>query len=119
MEETINDRIEQLVNERFGGIKSALAKKIGLQSSGLSNYLGNERRSKPSVDMVVKIIKALNVDPMWLLTGEYTQSPTNHTEIDESPITVGDHNSVIVGDAVLMERIKSLQSLLYLPRAHE
>lgn len=69
MSETINDRIEMLINDRFDGNKAAFAKSIGLPPTGLSNYLGKQRRSKPSVDMVTKIITTLGVDATWLLTG--------------------------------------------------
>lgn len=68
--ETINDRMEIVVNEQFGGNKAAFAKMIGLPPTGLSNYLGTKRRSKPSVDMVSKIVLRLGVDARWLLTGE-------------------------------------------------
>lgn len=54
MAETINDRIEMLVNERFDGNKAAFAKSIGLPPTGMSSYLSKQRRSKPSVDMVTK-----------------------------------------------------------------
>ena len=85
MNTTINDRIEMFINERFNGNKAAFAKSIGLPPTGLSNYLGQQRRSKPSVDMIINIIKAHDVDAMWLLTGsdpiEQQQSP-----IEELPI---------------------------------
>lgn len=68
--ETINDRMEMVINEQFGGNKAAFAKMIGLPPTGLSNYLGTKRRSKPSVDMVSKIVLRLGVDARWLLTGE-------------------------------------------------
>ena len=60
--ETINDRMELIINERFDGNKAAFAKKIGLPPTGLSSYLGKQRRSKPSVDMVAKIVIELGVD---------------------------------------------------------
>lgn len=40
--ETINDRMEMLVNQRFNGNKAAFAKTIGLPPTGLSNYLGDK-----------------------------------------------------------------------------
>lgn len=36
--ETINDRMEILVNQRFNGNKAAFAKAIGTERSTLSNY---------------------------------------------------------------------------------
>ena len=111
--ETINDRMEMLVNERFNGNKAAFAKAIGTERATLSNYIGSVRRSKPSVDMVAKIVTALDVNARWLLTGEGA-STTNakvETNGDFSPASV--HGNVSVGsDAVLAERIKSLEALL-------
>lgn len=112
MSETINDRIEMLVNERFDGNKAAFAKSIGLPPTGLSNYLGKQRRSKPSVDMVTKIVVTFNVDARWLLTGEESPKKEVHTEGDYSPASDGGDVSVIVSDAVLAERVKLLQQLI-------
>lgn len=118
--ETINDRMEMLVNQRFGGNKAAFAKTIGLQPTGLSNYLGTKRRSKPSVDMVAKIVLALDVDAKWLLTGEETPKQsvnTNvHGNVTDSNVAIGSHNAVgnvsVGADAVLEERVRYLEALL-------
>lgn len=112
MAETINDRIEMLINDRFDGNKAAFAKSIGLPPTGLSNYLGKQRRSKPSVDMVTKIIVTLDVDARWLLTGEETPKKEVHTEGDYSPASDSGDISVVVGDAVLAERVQHLQQLI-------
>ena len=97
--ETINDRMELLVNERFGGNKAAFAKAIAVEPTTLSSYLGTKRRSKPSVDMVAKIIMALNVQ----VNGA---NPINGTGAH-------DNTHVVTADnAVLEERIKSLEALL-------
>lgn len=81
--ETINDRMEILANERYKGNKAAFSKAIGVSPALMSNYLGNKRRSKPSIDLVVKIITSLDVDPYWLLTG--TESPnTMHVHTNNS-----------------------------------
>lgn len=112
MMETINDRIETLINDRFDGNKAAFAKSIGLPPTGLSNYLGKQRRSKPSVDMVTKIVVTLDVDARWLLTGEDAPKKEVHTEGDYSPASESGDVSVIVGDAVLAERVKLLQQLI-------
>ena len=111
--ETINDRMEMLVNERFNGNKAAFAKTIEMPPTSMSSYLGNKRRSKPSVDMVAKIVTALDVDARWLLCGE--EASTNNAKVetngDFSPASV--HGNVSVeSDAVLAERIKSLEALL-------
>lgn len=118
--ETINDRMEMLVNERFNGNKAAFAKSIDMSPTSISSYLGNKRRSKPSVDMVAKIVLTLDVDAKWLLTGEETQQQNMNTNmrgnVTDSNVAIGSHNSVgnvsVVTDAVLAERIKALEALL-------
>lgn len=118
--ETINDRMEMLVNERFNGNKAAFAKAIAVEPTTMSSYPGNKRRSKPSVDMITKIVVALNVDARWLLTGEEDEMHNNVSVGDNSDgnVAIGSHNSVgnvttNAGDtAVLEERVKSLEALL-------
>ncbi len=111
--ETINDRMEMLVNQKFGGNKAAFAKAINLSPTMMSSYLGNKRRSKPSVDMVAKIIRVLDVDARWLITGESDGKVGNAVETsgDFSPASM--NGDVSVGaDAVLAERVRSLEALL-------
>lgn len=119
--ETINDRMEMLVNERFNGNKAAFAKSIDMSPTSMSSYLGNKRRSKPSVDMVAKIVLALDVDAKWLLTGEGTTQQQNvnnnmHGNVTDSNVAIGSNNSVgnvsVGTDAVLAERVKALEALL-------
>lgn len=102
--------MEMLVNQRFNGNKAAFAKTIGLPPTGLSNYLGTKRRSKPSVEMVTKIVLALDVDARWLLTGEETpQQQGVNTNMNGN---VTDSNVTVGADVVLSERVKSLEALL-------
>ena len=119
--ETINDRMEMLVNQRFNGNKAAFAKAIGTERATLSNYIGSVRRSKPSVEMVTKIVLALDVDARWLLTGEETPQQqgvnTNmNGNVKDSNVAIGSNNSVgnvsVGTDAVLEERVRYLEALL-------
>lgn len=110
--ETINDRIEQIINHRFSGNKAAFAKKIGMGPTAMSSYLGKQRRSKPSIDMVCKIINTFDIDARWLLIGEESIKKEIRTEGDYSPATDSGNVSMAVGDAVLAERVKSLEALL-------
>lgn len=94
--ESINDRIEKIINQYFNENKASFAKTIGLPPTGLSNYLGKKRRSKPSVDMIVKIIKNVEVDPRWLLLGdENTLTPSVHTQGAYSPASLTGNINVI------------------------
>lgn len=115
--ETINDRMEMLVNEHFNGNKAAFAKAIGIEPSTMSSYIGNKRRSKPSIDMVTKIVTSLNVDAYWLLTGKKSQ-PTqlsiegHHNQVNGEGAQGNINGEASVDVAVLQERIKAMQQLL-------
>ena len=74
---TINDRMEILVKQRFDGNKAQFAKAIGLTPTSISSYLGNKRRSKPSVDMVAKIVQVLHISADWLISGTGEMSADN------------------------------------------
>lgn len=112
MSETINDRIEMLMNKHFDGNRAAFAKSLGLSPTGLGNYIGTQRRSKPSVDMVAKIVTTMNVDARWLLTGEGEANVNIKTEGDFSPASQKGNVEVIVGNSVLAEKVKSLNAML-------
>lgn len=113
--ESINERMETIVNEMFKGNKAAFARAIGTDGATLSNYIGSKRRSKPSVDMIARIVTALGVDALWLLTGEGDEhggcagDRSVETSGDFSPASY--HGDVTVGgDAVLAERVKALEN---------
>ncbi len=111
--ETINDRMEALVNERFNGNKSAFASALGMGPTIMSSYLGEKRRSKPSVDMIAKIVKILDVDAKWLLIGEQTAKNQVSTQGDYSPASMNGNVINTIGEVELLkEQVKHLEELL-------
>lgn len=110
---TINDRMELLVNQCFGGNKAAFAKAIDLPPTIMSSYLGTKRRSKPSVDMVAKIVQTLDVDARWLLTGEGEENLGNNAVANgDKSVAAINSNVNTAPDTLMAERIKSLEALL-------
>lgn len=65
--ETINERLNQIKNAYFKGSQKAFAEYIGLPPGSISNYLNKD--SKPGYDVLERIVNSLDVDAMWLLTG--------------------------------------------------
>lgn len=66
---TINDRIQQVVDELFNGNKAAFAKAIGKAPTTVSNILG-ARKTTPSSDFVESIKHSIeNINLLWLMTG--------------------------------------------------
>lgn len=117
--ETINDRMEMLVNELFGGNKAAFAKAIAVKPTTMSSYLGNKRRSKPSVDMVAKIVLALNIDAKWLLTGVQPNQQDNDSNADNGGVAIAGNatahhftTNANTDTASLNEQIKLLKEII-------
>jgi len=110
--ETINDRLQIIVNDKFDGNKAAFAKAIGIAPTSISNYIGRQRASKPSSDMLAKIVNSLNVDAMWLLTGRETKEEVKAIATGKKPIAAIQSVVTVGESAVLQERIKSLERLL-------
>lgn len=89
--ETINDRMQLIADSYCGGNKAAFAKAIGLAPTSISNYLGKQRASKPSADLLAKIVNSLDVDAMWLLTGKGTMKRNAPSkQVDEAPEADGE-----------------------------
>ena len=89
--ETINDRMQMIADVMFDGNKAAFAKAIGIAPTSITNYLGKQRASKPSSDLLQKIVNSLDVDAMWLLTGdgEMCRSTKASKQIDDSLLVKG------------------------------
>lgn len=69
---TINDRIQEVVNELYDGNRSLFCRACDLSTGTLSGILGL-RKSKPSSDVLNKISSEIllkGISPQWLLTGE-------------------------------------------------
>lgn len=75
----------------FDGNKAAFAKAIGIAPTSITNYLGKQRASRPSSDLLQKIVNSLDVDAMWLLTGqgELRRSAAINNKIDDSLLAKG------------------------------
>ena len=74
---TINERMQTIVEVKFSGNKAAFAKAIGIAPTSITNYLGKKRASKPSADLLEKIVNSLDVNAYWLLTGEGDMDNSN------------------------------------------
>lgn len=73
---SIAERLQYIVEELFDGNKAAFARAIGIAPTSISNYLGKDRASKPSSDILEKIVNSVEkVNAYWLLTGKEKHSP--------------------------------------------
>ncbi len=67
--ETIFDRIAQIIEIECNGIPAQFARKIGSKDQTVRNIVVN-RRSYPGYEMILKIIQSIDwLNPDWLITG--------------------------------------------------
>lgn len=65
----IRERLQIIVDTVFNGSRRGFASKIGVVPGTIDNVLG-KRASKPSVDILEKIMQSIDgIDAEWLLTG--------------------------------------------------
>lgn len=68
---SITERLQYIIDELFDGNKAAFARIIGIAPTSISNYLGKDRASKPSSDILERIVNTVEkVNAHWLLTGK-------------------------------------------------
>lgn len=79
---TINDRLRHIIDALFDGNKTQFAKTIDIPPTSISNYVGGQRASKPSSDMLERIVKEINISSDWLLTGEGEMLKTDIPQTD-------------------------------------
>lgn len=93
-------------SKRFqGGIKG-LAEAVGMTEQNLHRCV---RENKIQAQDLERIAKALGVSVLEF----FDEAPSVvHTEGDYSPASKDGDVSVVVGDAVLLERVKALEALL-------
>ena len=94
----ITERLQYIVDQLFGGNKAAFARAIDIAPTSISNYLGKERASKPSSDILEKIVNSVErVNAYWLLTGKGEAFGTNtkYSTIENNSIKCENGSSYI------------------------
>lgn len=94
----ITERLQYIVDQLFGGNKAAFARAIDIAPTSISNYLGKERASKPSSDILEKIVNSVErVNAYWLLTGKGEAFGTNtkYSTIENNSIKCENESSYI------------------------
>lgn len=66
MDETIHDRIAELVQMYGDGKNTFFAEKIGVSEGNIRGYI---KGVMPKQDVLEKIVRCFDVNPDWLLTG--------------------------------------------------
>ena len=63
---TINERMNHIIKELYGGNKRAFANAIGVSATVIENVVGT-RQGKPSYDVLEKVCANANISAEWLL----------------------------------------------------
>lgn len=103
--ETVNERIQRLVDETCNGNVSEFARRTGLKQPTLNTILG-ERKSKPSYDVLNAIAAKTQVNALWLLTGEgqkFGQDEIDFKEWDKVDIKTAKFKLKIILDTFLFD----------------
>jgi len=66
--EEITNRIRYIVDEKFHGVWTHLARKAGIPSPTFSRYMKGD--GTPKMEQFGLIVEVTRVEPRWLLTGE-------------------------------------------------
>lgn len=104
----ITERLQLIVNEKFGGNKASFARCIGIAPTSISNYLSKERSSKPSSDLLENIVNNIpDINAKWLLTGN-GDAFDNNNSIDYSSIDDLNNQSTPPDNTFYMNCIKNL-----------
>lgn len=80
----INKRIQAVIDNVFNGSTNRLAESIGVKPSVISGYTG-KRQSKPSYDVMERLVANANISPLWLLTGEGDMLKNTQEDYKEHP----------------------------------
>ena len=82
--DSINDRLQIIVNEFFDGNKAQFAKAVNIPPTSISNYFNEKRQSKPSSEMLCKILNVVDeLSPEWLLTGKGSMLKSSTAQKDD------------------------------------
>lgn len=100
--ESIHDRITQLVNEFGDGKNTTFASIIG---SSEANVRGYRATVMPKYDFLEKIARSFDVDLKWLLTGEGSMFRSDDTPTASTDVSAGSAASSETITLRLMEKI--------------
>lgn len=81
----INERLRKILNTKFQGNVSEMARQYGIPQPTLNNIVGN-RMSKPSFDNIERLVNSdETIDIRWLITGKGAMLKTEKDSIAVQP----------------------------------
>lgn len=92
---TIAERLQLIIDERFTGSRTKFAIKAECNPTTIANYLVPTKKSKPSSDILAKIVLNVGVDAHWLLTGQGQPFGTISGTGNNSILIHADNNAAV------------------------
>ncbi len=88
----INERLRKILNAKFQGNVSEMARRYGIPQPTLNNIVGN-RMSKPSFDNIERLVNSdETINARWLITGKGAMLKT---EKDPTAVQPEDNNNLL------------------------
>lgn len=103
---SISDRIQRLIDEYEGGVKTAFANKTGMGESRIRTYLNG---TQPTAEALEKIVRAYAISSEWLITGEGDMVPPPPSMSNSVREMVAIYNKT--PDHILEEQLVPLYSI--------
>lgn len=63
-------QIQSIIDERFNHNKAAFARAVEISPTTLASYLNPKKASKPTSDFLCDVVEKLDINAVWLLTGQ-------------------------------------------------
>ncbi len=110
---TINERMNHIIKELYGGNKRAFANAIGVSATVIENVVGT-RQGKPSYDVLEKVCANANISAEWLLMerGEMLYNSTSQTQYtppdQKHPLLYRENRRTSRGNRQIKEQVKLL-----------
>lgn len=116
---TVNNRIQELVNNLYSGNKRAFSQAISVSPAVIENIIG-KRQSNPSYDVTYKIISSIdNINAEWLITGKgemLMKKEATITTRPRIPLHAAAGSLTIAESGVMLEECEQLPIIESLPK---
>lgn len=112
--ETINERIQYIIDQYFKGNSSSFCKEAGINPKTI-HAIVSSKLNKPNTTTIQKIlsIKIVNINPDWLMTGtgEVLKSNPKDYEVNEKLSIVKDNKIRSYSCLACIEKEKRIEAL--------
>lgn len=103
---TIAQRIQLIIDTKFGRRTAAFATAICISPNTIQSYVNPQKASKPTQPVLEAIVRKTGVDAKWLLTGEGVPFPEDSAKTQQQHQVEG---GAFQAQGVLVEQIRDIK----------